>query len=107
MNIDLEAIKQVLSAFGITLSVLKQAKDLLPENDKKQEIRDAIENAERKLKIAESQMAETMGYKICKAHFPPGIMVSSDDLVWKCQDCSNTKTFERGSFLTPWSGRKP
>ena len=106
MNMDLETIKQALSALATTIGILKQAKDLLPENDKKKEVGGAIENAERQLKIAESQVAETMGYELCRAHFPPGIMVSSNGLSWKCQDCGNTKTFERGSLWTPWSGKK-
>ncbi len=35
MNMDLETIKQALSALATTIGILKQAKDLLPENDKK------------------------------------------------------------------------
>ena len=101
---DIELFKQGLVAIGMALNTLKQAKDLLPENPKKQEVITAIDDAERQLKIAESQTAQAMGYTICKAHFPPGIMVSSDNLNWKCQDCGNLIKYERGNLKSPWWG---
>ena len=89
MNLDIESIKQAISAFGAALTVLKQAKDLLPETSQKQELVLAIESAERQLKIAESQAAQGMGYTLCKNHFPPEIMLSKDNKVWKCPSCGN------------------
>ena len=89
MNIDIDSIKQALSTLGTTLTLLKQAKDLLPENSQKQELNTAIESAERQLKIAESQTAQGMGYELCKNHFPPEIMLSTDNKIWKCPTCGN------------------
>lgn len=86
---DLEAFKQTLSAIGAIFSLLKQAKDLLPEGGKSEEIAKAIENAELKLKSAEAESAQAMGYEICRNHWPAGIMLSKDNMVWKCQDCGN------------------
>ena len=103
MSPDFEWLKQGLGALAAVLNLLKQAKDLLPhENTKKQEITGAIENAERQLKIAESQIAQSMGYVICKAHFPPGIMTLSDGQSWKCKDCGFTKPSQR-ELKSPWS----
>ena len=89
MNIDIESIKQALGTLGATLTLLKQAKDLLPENSQKQELIIAIESAERQLKIAESETAQGMGYELCKNHFPPEIMLSKDNKIWKCPKCGN------------------
>ena len=89
MNIDIEAVKQAISTFGMAISTLKQAKDLLPDGEKKNQIAENIEQAERQLKIAEAQTAQSMGYRICRNHFPPGIMISSDSKSWKCSDCGN------------------
>jgi hypothetical protein len=89
MNIDIESIKLALGTFGTALTLLRQAKDLLPENSQKQELSIAIESAERQLKIAESQTAQSMGYELCKNHFPPEIMLSKDNKMWKCSICGN------------------
>lgn len=88
---DIESIKQGLTAIGMVLTALKQAKDLLPENAKKQEINDAIVVAERQFKIAESKTAQGLGYELCRKHFPPEIMLSNDDKTWKCPNCDNEK----------------
>lgn len=91
MNLDVESIKQAISAFGAALTVLKQAKDLLPDSSQKQELNTAIESAERQLKIAESQTAHALGYELCRKHFPPEIMLSEDDKIWDCPVCKNKK----------------
>ena len=89
MNIDIEALKQSISAIGMVISTLKQAKDLLPEGKQKKQVAEGIEQAERQLKIAEAQAAQSMGYKLCRNHFPPEIMLSSDNKNWKCPGCGN------------------
>lgn len=91
MNLDIEAIKNAIGAFGTALTVLKQAKDMLPESSQKQDINTAIESAEKQLKIAEAQTAQGLGYELCKRHFPPEIMFSDDDKIWTCPICSNKK----------------
>jgi len=91
MNLNIELIKQAISAFGMALTALKQAKDLLPDSSQKQEVSTAIESAERQLKIAESQTAHALGYELCRKHFPPEVMFSSDDQNWKCSACGNNK----------------
>jgi hypothetical protein len=89
MNLDLESIKQALGAFGTALNILRQAKDLLPDSPKKEEVNSAIETAARQFKIAEAQVAQSMDYELCKKHFPPEIMLLVDDKVWKCPACGN------------------
>ncbi len=89
MDVDFEAFKQGMNAIGTALTIVKQAKDLLPDSTKKQEASQAIENAERQLKIAEAQTASAMRYRICKNHFPGGIMLSNDNRHWRCPDCGN------------------
>jgi hypothetical protein len=88
MNIDIESINQVLSTFRTVITIIKNAKDLLPEKEK-QEVGSALEKAERQLKIAESQSAQALGYRICRNHFPPEIMLSNNNKDWKCPLCGN------------------
>ncbi len=106
MTVDVESIKQGLSAMGMVLGLFKQAKDLLPAGPKKDEIDEVLTRTERELKLAESQVAHGLKYELCRNHFPPEIMHSEDDMHWKCPVCGNEKytgpasatirTFERG-----------
>ena len=92
MNMDWNSVSQALTEVGRVLALLKQAKDLLPSGTKKDEINQAIESAERQMKLAESKTAQGLGYVLCKNHFPPEIMLSSDERTWKCSVCDNEKT---------------
>jgi len=78
-----------ITIFSSALSALKQAIDLLPDGAKKEAAKEAAERAEREFKVAEAAAAQNMGYLICKNHFPPGVMLSADDVHWKCSDCGN------------------
>ncbi len=53
--------------------------------------KDALALAERKLKIAEAQVASELEYELCREHFPPEVMRSKDDQNWKCPKCENHK----------------
>lgn len=88
---DIESIKETIGALGIAIGVLKQAKDLLPDSTKKEEITEALKKAERELSLAESQVAHGLGYELCKNHFPPEIMLSIDEINWKCPKCDNER----------------
>lgn len=86
---DLEALKHGLNIIAVALGLLKQAKDLLPDGKDKEEISGSIEHAEKQMKTAEIQIAQSMGHKICRNHWPSGIMISSDNKNWKCPVCGN------------------
>lgn len=73
----------------MALTALKQAKDLLPEGANKEEISENVDQAERQIKIAEAHIAQSMGYKLCRNHFPPEIMISADNENWRCVACGN------------------
>ena len=91
MNIDIESIKQGFATLGTALTVLKQAKDLMPDGPKKSEINETLEKAERQIKIAESQTAQGIGFELCRNYFPPEIMLSGDNINWQCPECNNKK----------------
>ena len=91
MNIDIEAIKQAFSALSLVLGTLKQAKELLPAGSTKNDVDEALTQAERQLRLAESQAAQGLEYELCKNHFPPGIMLSNDGRHWKCPECGNER----------------
>jgi hypothetical protein len=107
MDIDIESMKQAFGTLSTALSVLKQAKELLPDGSDKDNIDKALKRAERQLKLAESQAAQGLGYELCKNHFPPEIMLSGNDAHWKCPECGNERnTGPAGATIYVGGSRK-
>ena len=88
---DIDSLAKGIGLFGSALTTIKQIIALLAENSKKADVIAYLERAEREFKIAESQIATSLGYEICRQHFPPIIMLSKDDENWECPECHNTK----------------
>ena len=91
MDFDLETLKQGITSLGGIIGIVKQVKDMLPQGPKKDEIDAALQKVERQLKLAESQVAQGLGYRLCKNHFPPAVMLSPDERHWKCPECGTEK----------------
>jgi hypothetical protein len=85
---DINGLSQGFSLIGSAISALKQAKSLLPDNSKKNDIAVVLERAEHEFKEAEIIFAKTMGYEFCKKHFPPEIMLEDETKHWYCQQFS-------------------
>jgi len=64
----------------------KAAKGGAPE-----ELEQKLEQAEQQLKLAEVAVARDLGYRICKRHWPPGIMLEEQGSQWRCSDCSSVE----------------
>jgi hypothetical protein len=91
MDFDFGTVKEAFTAATAALGLAKQIKDSLPQGSKKDEVDEALQKAERQFKLAESQLAQGLGYQLCKNHFPPQIMLSADERNWRCPECSNEK----------------
>ncbi|MCI0727864.1 MAG: hypothetical protein L0332_14255 [Chloroflexi bacterium] len=91
MDIDLASLLQAVSFIKTAFESVKTAKDLLPAGPQKEEVEVAVVRAERELKLAEGRMASSLNYELCRTHFPPEIMLSSDDVNWTCPMCGNQK----------------
>ena len=72
----IEEIKSALGLFATAIRVAKQAKDLLPEGPEKKAVEQSLEKAEKDSKLAEAQIAQALGYELCKCTFPPQPMLS-------------------------------
>jgi hypothetical protein len=88
---DIDKLSKGVGLFSAALAALKQAISLLPDNAHKSDIEAAYEQAYRELKIVEAETADKLKYEICRAHFPPEIMLSKDDKIWVCPVCNNKK----------------
>ncbi len=89
---DIAAISGALNILRGIIASFKEAKDLLPK-DKSTQIKNEIGQAERQLKLAESQIAKELGYPICRCTFPPQIMLLSGQTSdkhdkYKCPNCN-------------------
>jgi hypothetical protein len=70
-------LKPTFDAVRSALSLLKEAKDLLPAGDHRQAaISQALATAESSSRIAEAEIAKAFGYELCKCEFPPTIMLA-------------------------------
>lgn len=89
-----EAIKYAFGFIAATISLLRQAKDLLPEGAEKEVVEQSLEKAERDSKLAEAQIAQALRYEICRCTFPPQIMLSQgyreNREHFQCPRCGNT-----------------
>jgi hypothetical protein len=92
------AVKSTFEALRSAMGLLKDAKELLPPGDQRQQaITQALATAESSSKIAEAEIAKALGYELCKCQFPPTTMlaVGSIDIpqaklrgpVFECPQC--------------------
>jgi len=89
---DIEALAKGVGLFSSALSALKQVIDLLPDNSRKTDAAATLERAEREFKVAEAETAGKLGYPLCRRHFPPGIMLLTEqEEHYKCRECGYEK----------------
>jgi hypothetical protein len=97
MGIDIGALTEGLGFLSGVITVLERLRALLPDGSEKNTVVEALkqaEQAEQKFKLAQAQVAQELGYEICRNHVPPGIMVSRDDVHWKCPECGNERELD-------------
>ena len=72
----IENLKIGLSLFSETLGLVRTAKDVLPESADREAIEKSLDRADTASKLAEAQIAQALGYKLCQCTFPPQVMLS-------------------------------
>lgn len=72
------------------LDLLKQVKDLIPNDKSKESTTNKIEQLEIQLKETQAITAKKLGYEICHCTFPPHIMLKNKEGLWECQSCNCT-----------------
>jgi len=86
-----------LQALSTTFTLLKKASKVLrewtgklPDTPTKEAATKDLKQAEETMEIAKAQVAETLGYFLCRKHFPPEIMLKIREGVYSCQTCGDT-----------------
>jgi len=90
----------------IAIGIVKDATENLPESDQKTEVEATLTQAEKQLKLAEVQIANDLQYELCRQHFPPEIMLSANNKLWKCPKCGNQVDTEVRGINLLYSSRK-
>lgn len=73
----MESLKNGVSLFSEAIGLAKKTKDLLPEPKDKETIEKSLNAASKAADLAEAQIAQALGYNLCKCSFPPQIMLSN------------------------------
>ena len=71
----ISAVKTTFDALRTAIGLVKDTKDLLPK-EKAEAVSAALATAESSSRIAEAEVAKTLGYELCKCSFPPTIMLT-------------------------------
>ena len=84
MDMDIaSAFVMVKEALGLA----KAAKDLLPDSPQREASDLAFDKASRAVELAEAQIAEQLGFDLCKCSFPPAISLRQPDGTHRCPKC--------------------
>ena len=95
MDINIEDVGKgfgaLKDAIGLTREVITWMRNRKGSDKDVEVIVKKLDDAEKATKLAEAQIAQSLGYQICKCAFPPTIMLSVEhrDLVeiFKCPRC--------------------
>jgi hypothetical protein len=91
---DIELISKGIGIVSTTINTLKTLKDLMPSKEEKIDVEEKLIEAEKNPKIAEAEIAKGFDYKICRKHFPPGILLDLDEDKFKCNTCGHIEDLE-------------
>ena len=91
---DAEAVKAGFDGFRSALDTFKRLREMFKNDpEKHKELGADLEQAEKEIQLAEAQIAQALGYKLCKAHFPPIPMLLDHvhpeytEAIFKCPEC--------------------
>lgn len=83
-------LTQAVNAIKELVDLFKSAKELLPSGADRSKIEQAINEAERKLAMAEAEVAKKLEYDLCQCTFPPQIMLfKAKDNKTECPACGH------------------
>jgi len=83
--------------------LLEALRKLVEAGAPKDEIVQKLKEAEQQVSSAEAHMAQRLGYEICRAHWPPVVMLEKEPRLWCCPECGRqvkSATLNAGSLHT-------
>jgi hypothetical protein len=68
--------KSGFEALRTALGLVKDVQAALPAGEKKETVEQTLKAADNQLRLAEAQIAEALGYALCRCEFPPTPMLA-------------------------------
>ena len=104
MDFDFETLTKGFRSLGDVIRILKEAKDLLPKR-RREPVEKKLEEVEQTAKLAEAQIAQGLGYEICRCTFPPQIMLSigEQEQCPKCRRTLSNAIYSSSSATKEWA----
>ena len=94
LPVDPQAIKIGFDLVKGAIDTVKSLREVFKsEPAKHTEIGAKLELAQKQVQLAEAQLAQTLGYRLCRAHFPPLPMLKNRvdgdyvEEIYKCPEC--------------------
>lgn len=88
----LEALSTAFTVYEKASKVFREWTGTLPDTPAKEAVTKDLKQAEEALEIAKVQIAGSLGYFLCRKHFPPGIKLDIREDIhprWKCSTCGH------------------
>ena len=86
-------LQSLSTAFALVEKVfkfLREGTGKLPDSPDKDAAVLDLKYAEEQMEMAKVQVADSLGFVLCRKHFPPGIMLKVREGVFSCQKCNDT-----------------
>lgn len=85
----LQALTAALTLYEKAAKIVRGWVNKLPDTPDKREASADLTKAEEAMDIAKAQIAQTLGYPLCRNHFPPGIMLKIGEGTFRCATCGD------------------
>jgi hypothetical protein len=105
MDVDLSTamsgLKSAIDLMRNAIGLAREANELSKDGAAKQAAATGLLEAERATRLAEAQIAQALGYKLCQCAFPPHIMLSEGyeprygEEIFRCPACKKQLPSEK------------
>jgi len=104
----MQAVKIGFDTLRAALGLVKDVQEVMPAGEKKEAVGLSLAEATKQLKLAEAQIAQGLGYQLCRCTFPPTPMLEVGEqysmtdqrmLIYECPICNrNTGSPHEGEW---------
>ena len=94
----MQAVKTGFDTLRTALGLIKDVQGIMPAGEKKDAVAASLAEASTQLKLAQAQIAQGLGYKLCRCTFPPTPMLEVGEqysamtetrmVVYECPVCN-------------------
>lgn len=83
----LQGFTTALTLYEKAAKIVRELIGKLPDTPTKEAATKDLKQVEEAMEIAKVKVAKSLGYVLCRRHFPPGIMLNVREGVYSCQKC--------------------